>query len=310
MIKYKGLLRFLLLLNLSVISNSVFSFSCMVTSTGQYVGGGSANIHVNLTPRVEINQNLIVDLSGQIMCKNDSGGNDGDPADVDHVNLVSGTTLGGALNNFDGSLTWYDRTYPIPLYSDTHTIDIEHRAYSPLKLKLYLRSIGAAGGKQINAGDLFARIEMYKIADYGSGFPTYFTWNIYALNDVIMPTGGCDVSARNITVNLQEYPGTAKPIPLSIFCPRQQSISYYLTGSTADANNTVFTNISANSPAKGVGIKLSNYSGEIPANKLTRLGDVGNSSVNLGLSASYGETGERITAGNVKSVIGITFVYD
>ncbi len=97
---------------------------------------------------------------------------------------------------------------------------------------------------------------------------------------------------------------------LSIFCPRQQNISYYLTGSTSDVNNTVFTNISSNSPAKGVGIKISNNNGVIPANTPVKLGNVTNNSVSLRLSASYGEMGERVRAGNVKSVIGVTFVYE
>lgn len=310
MISYKKTMCFLLYLSFGLFSNPVLSFTCKVASTGQIVGDGAANIRVNLTPRVEVNQNLVVDLSQQILCKNDSYGGPRDPIDVDHVNLVSGTTFGGALNNFDGSLLWYNSYYPIPLYYDTKVINIKDRNFIPLNLRLYLKSIGAAGGKQINKGDLIAKIEMYKIADWDGGHPRFFTWNIYALNDVIMPTGGCDLSSRNVTINLPEYPGNAQPIPLSIFCPRQQNISYYLTGSTSDVNNTVFTNISSNSPAKGVGIKISNNNGVIPANTPVKLGNVTNNSVSLRLSASYGETGERVRAGNVKSVIGVTFVYE
>ncbi|MBG6016301.1 fimbrial protein [Proteus mirabilis] len=310
MVIYKKTMSFLLCLSFGLFSNPVLSFTCKVASTGQIVGDGAANIYVNLKPRVEVNQNLIVDLSQQIYCKNDSGGGPGDPIDVDHINLVRGTTFGGALNNFDGSLLWYNNYYPIPLYSDTKVIDIRDRNFIPLNFRLYLRSIGAAGGKQINSGDLIAKIEMYKIADWGGGHPRFFTWNIYALNDVVMPTGGCDLSNRNVTINLPEYPGNAQPIPLSIFCPKQQNISYYLTGATSDPNNTVFTNVASNSPAKGVGIKISNNNGVIPANSSIKLGIVTGNSVSLGLSASYGETGERIRAGNVKSVIGVTFVYE
>ncbi|EMB6103006.1 fimbrial protein, partial [Proteus mirabilis] len=102
MISYKKTMRFLLYLSFGLFSNSVLSFTCKVASTGQIVGDGAANIRVNLTPRVEVNQNLVVDLSQQILCKNDSYGGPRDPIDVDHVNLVSGTTFGGALNNFDG----------------------------------------------------------------------------------------------------------------------------------------------------------------------------------------------------------------
>ena len=112
-----------------------------------------------------------------------------------------------------------------------------------------------------------------------------------------MPTGGCDLSSRNVTINLPEYPGNAQPYSFIYFCPRQQNISYYLTGSTSDVNNTVFTNISSNSPAKGVGIKISNNNGVIPANTPVKLGNVTNNSVSLRLSASYGEMGEKGKSG-------------
>ncbi|HGN0304732.1 MAG: hypothetical protein ACLTQE_05250 [Proteus mirabilis] len=45
-------------------------------------------------------------------------------------------------------------------------------------------------------------------------------------------------------------------------------------------------------------------------NAPVKLGNVTDNSVSLRLSASYGETGERVRAGNVKSVIGMTFVYE
>ncbi len=45
-------------------------------------------------------------------------------------------------------------------------------------------------------------------------------------------------------------------------------------------------------------------------NAPVKLGNVTDNSVSLRLSASYGETGERVRAGNIKSVIGVTFVYE
>ncbi|VTM74371.1 FimH, mannose binding [Raoultella planticola] len=43
------------------------------TATGATIpiGGGSANVYVNLTPAVNVGQNLVVDLSTQIFCHND-----------------------------------------------------------------------------------------------------------------------------------------------------------------------------------------------------------------------------------------------
>lgn len=53
-------------------SMNAWSFACK-TATGATIpiGGGSANVYVNLTPAVNVGQNLVVDLSTQIFCHND-----------------------------------------------------------------------------------------------------------------------------------------------------------------------------------------------------------------------------------------------
>ncbi|RCV96673.1 hypothetical protein A0U98_07870 [Shigella boydii] len=40
------------------------------------------------------------------------------------------------------------------------------------------------------------------------------------------------------------------------------------------------------------------------------LGTVNKSKVSLGLSATYGQTGNKVAAGTVQSVIGVTFIYE
>ncbi|HCX5960941.1 TPA: fimbrial protein, partial [Escherichia coli] len=40
------------------------------------------------------------------------------------------------------------------------------------------------------------------------------------------------------------------------------------------------------------------------------LGTVNKSKVPLGLSATYGQTGNKVAAGTVQSVIGVTFIYE
>ncbi|MCH6499462.1 fimbrial protein, partial [Escherichia coli] len=40
------------------------------------------------------------------------------------------------------------------------------------------------------------------------------------------------------------------------------------------------------------------------------LGTVNKSKVPLGLSATYGQTGNKVSAGTVQSVIGVTFIYE
>ncbi|WP_373602528.1 fimbrial protein, partial [Escherichia coli] len=135
-----------------------------------------------------------------------------------------------------------------------------------------------------------------------------FVWNIYANNDVVVPTGGCDVSARDVTVTLPDYPGSV-PIPLTVYCAKSQNLGYYLSGTTVDAGNSIFTNTASFSPAQGVGVQLTRNGTIIPANNTVSLGAVGTSAVSLGLTANYARTGGQVTAGNVQSIIGVTFVY-
>lgn len=80
-------------------------------------------------------------------------------------------------------------------------------------------------------------------------------------------------------------------------------------GTTADAGNSIFTNTASFSPAQGVGVQLTRNGTIIPANNTVSLGAVGTSAVSLGLTANYARTGGQVTAGNVQSIIGVTFVY-
>ncbi|MEH2922173.1 fimbrial protein [Samsonia erythrinae] len=285
-------------------ASNAFAFTCILPETGQNIGSGTANVYVSLTPAIGVGQNLVVDLSNSIRCKNDSTGG----VDVDHLNLTSGSAYGGALISFNGSLYWAGSTYPFPLNSNTHTYNVTHTAYQGLPLRMYLTATGAAGGVVINSGELIAVLRMYKIATLNGGFPRNFTWNIYARNSVVVPTGGCDVSARNVTVRLPDYPSTIS-VPLTVRCAQNQNLSYYLTGTLADGTNNIFSNTASSQPAQGVGVQLSNRNGIIAANDAISLGTVGTSSVDLGLTASYGRTGGQVTAGDVQSIIGVTFVY-
>lgn len=96
-------------------------------------------------------------------------------------------------------------TYPFPLTTNTNVLDIGDKTPMPLPLKLYNTPVGAAGGVVIKAGEVIARIHMYKIATLGSGNPRNFTWNIISNNNVVMPTGGCTVDSRNVTVDLRTF---------------------------------------------------------------------------------------------------------
>lgn len=305
-LRKKGGILLLASVYLMAYSSEANAFTCKVSATGQTVSSGTANVYVNLTPSIGVGQNLIVDLSSKIECKNDSTSSD---IDTDYIKLTNGSAYGGALDNFRGTVYWNNQTYAMPLNTNTGDIVINKTHYQGLPFKLYLTALGAAGGTAVKSGELIAVMRMYKIATFGGGYPRNFTWNIYADNNVIIPTGGCDVSSRNVTVTLPDYPGTAA-VPLTVHCGQNQQLAYYLTGTTADMASTIFTNTSSSNPATGIGVTLSNHNGPIATHKNISLGTVGTSPVSLGLSASYARTNGQVVAGNVQSIIGVTFLYE
>ena len=266
------------------------------------IGGGSANVYVNLAPAVNVGQNLVVDLSTQIFCHNDY------PETItDYVTLQRGSAYGGVLSSFSGTVKYNGSSYPFPTTSETPRVVYNSRTDKPWPVALYLTPVSSAGRGAIKAGSLIAVLILRQTNNYNSD-DFQFVWNIYANNDVVVPTGGCDVSARDVTVTLPDYPGSV-PIPLTVYCAKSQNLGYYLSGTTADAGNSIFTNIASFSPAQGVGVQLTRNGTIIPANNTVSLGAVGTSAVSLGLTANYARTGGQVTAGNVQSIIGVTFVY-
>ncbi|RQN05296.1 fimbrial protein [Pantoea ananatis] len=288
-------------------SNYALAFACISTSTGTTIGvqGGAANVYVNLTPQIGVGQNLIVDLAPQIQCWNF------DPSTyTDMVALNSGTTYRSQLSTLNGSVTYNGGSYGLPLSSATPEMLFMSSSPQGWPVTLYITPIGAAGSLVIAQGELIASLQLRQTNQFDkpNGIYQYFTWNIYANNSVIVPTGGCDVSSRNVNVTLPDYPGVTA-VPLTVRCAQNQKLSYYLTGPTTSPANNIFTNTASSSPAVGVGVQLSNVNGVIATNNNVSLGVVGPSSVDLGLTASYARTGGQVIAGNVQSVVGVTFIY-
>lgn len=89
-------------------------------------------------------------------------------------------------------------------------------------MALYLTPVSSAGGVAIKAGSLIAVLILRQTNNYNSD-DFQFVWNIYANNDVVVPTGGCDASARDVTVTLPDYPGSV-PIPLTVYCAKSQNL--------------------------------------------------------------------------------------
>ena len=300
----KKMLTLLMTLLLAGWSLNAWSFNCKTVAGASIpIGGGSANVYVNLEPSINVGQNLIIDLSTQISCKNDSVNG----FITDFVSLEQGSTYGGALLNFKGTLRHDGNSYPFPLMSSTSTKSYNDTSYSPWPVQLYLTPVSVAQGVVITSGSLIAILKFHQTNDY-NGRSDYFIWNIYASNDVVIPTGGCDVSARNVTVTLPDYPGTIA-VPVSVYCAQNQNLGYYLSGTTADSASSIFTNTASASPADGIGIQLKRNGSVLSTNSTVSLGMVGTSAVNLGLTATYARTTGQVTAGNVQSIIGVTFVY-
>ncbi|EMK5831738.1 fimbrial protein [Citrobacter sedlakii] len=298
--KVFALLTTLLLLGCSL---NAWSFACKTANgTTIPIGGGSANVYVNLAPAVNVGQNLVVDLSTQIFCHNDYP-----ESMTDYVTLQQGSAYGGVLSSFSGTVKYNGTSYPFPTTSETARIIYNSKTDQPWPTILYLTPISSAGGVAISAGTLIAKLILRQRNDKNSD-DFQFIWNIYANNNVVVPTGGCDVSARNVTVTLPDYPGSVA-IPLTVYCAQSQNLAYYLSGATADAANSIFTNTASATPAKGVGVQLTRNGSIVPANSTVSLGTVSTSAVSLGLTANYARTSGQVTAGNVQSIIGVTFVY-
>ncbi|MDD9665723.1 MULTISPECIES: fimbrial protein [Klebsiella] len=298
--KIKLILFFFITLSLS---NNAWSFSCK-TARGSTVpiGGGSDIVLVTLTPELQQGQNLVVDLSSQIFCRNDY------PADyIDYVTLSSGSAYQGVLTNFSGTVNYNGMSYPFPTTSETSRIVYNSKNYSGWPVKLYLTPTNTAGGVVIKAGTEIATLNLRQKNNKNSDDFT-FQWRIFSINDVTVPTGSCDVSSRNINITLPNYPQSAT-IPLNIHCTKNQSVGFYLTGNTIDAANSIFKNTASSSPADGVGIKITRDGISLPVNTIVKLGNVTTTPLSLGLQANYERVGGGITAGNVQSIVGVNFVY-
>lgn len=281
------------------VSKGAYAFYC--TSLGQTINGGTTDVYVNLNPSVQVGQNLIVRLGDSIQCKNQDP-----PQYLDPIRIIQGQYT-GPLDSLAGSIRYYDSPYNFPIGTPTKTVNHTWGYPRPWNTILYLKVIGSgASGIAVNSGQRLATLTMEKV----NSIPYQtFTWNIYVKNTVVVPTSSCDVSSRNVTVTLPDYPGRAS-VPLTVHCAQNQRLAYYLTGTTADTARTIFTNTSSSNPATGVGVQLSNYNGVIATYKKVSLGTVGTSPISLRLKASYARTTGQVVAGNVQSIIGVTFVYE
>ena len=282
----------------------VYAFTCQAQGT-TLSSSGSVRVNVALAPQVQSGQNLVIDLSNSIQCKNDAPQQYDDP-----IRIAVSSAYSGSLNGFTGSINYYGVSYPFPTTTATAYVNNKNATYTPWKAILYLTPLSGASvsGVAIKTGELFAKVVLEK----GPNASQSITWNLYASNDVTVPTGTCDVSARSVTVQLPNYSQDSTgstDIPLTVHCSQTRSLNYIISGSTTDSGATIFSNVSTSSPATGIGVKIRNNGSVLAANQTILLGNVGTTPVSLGLSAEYARTTGQVTAGNVQSLVNVTFSY-
>ncbi|EPH3386182.1 fimbrial protein [Klebsiella oxytoca] len=300
----RKILTLLMALLLAGWSFNALSTSCKTRAGAQIPpnsGGGTANVYISLDPSIGAEQNLVIDLSTQIFCMNELP-----EYYTDYLSLGESSTFGSVLKNFRGIAVYDGSSYAFPNAVETKKKVYKSTDFEPWPLALYLTPIGAAGGVVVNAGELIAILRLHQTNNFGDSH--YFIWNLYANNNVVVPTGGCNVSARDVTVTLPDYPGSIE-IPLSVYCAQNQNLEFYVSGLTTDSANSIFTNTASASPAGGIGVQLKHKGSVLSTSNTVSLGTVGTSAVDLGLSATYARTSGQVTAGNVQSIIGVTFVY-
>lgn len=293
-------------------SKETYAFKCSDAANNvldSKPGVGQANLYVNLIPQIQPGQNLVVDIASSILCENTV------PARRDdYVTLMAGSTYDGALRNFKGSVEYYGQSYTFPLQNPTAERKFANAGQEPWQVRLYLTPVSVASGVVIKRGEKIATLVLFQRgADKGTAndneATATFTWNIIANHDVTILTGGCTIAADNVTVNLPDYPGTAN-VPVKINCAKNQNLKFFLSGTTADTARTIFVNQASASPAQGVGVQLKRNNVIIPTNSDVSLGTVATANVDLGLVATYARTTGQVTAGNVQSIIDLTFEYE
>lgn len=285
-------------------SQSAFRNSNASYSMSNDLKGGMTNlsgVYGTLLPDNNLNYSVQV---GNTQGGNTSSGTSG-YSSLNYRGAYGNTNVGYSRSG-DSSQIYYGMSGGIIAHADGITFG------QPLGDTMVLvKAPGADNVKVvIKAGEVIARIHMYKIATLGSGNPRNFTWNIISNNNVVMPTGGCTVDSRNVTVDLPDFPGSAE-IPLGVYCSSEQKLSFYLSGATTDSSRQVFANTAPDATkASGVGVTLMRNGKILATGENVSLGTVNKSKVPLGLSATYGQTGNKVSAGTVQSVIGVTFIYE
>lgn len=81
----------------------------------------------------------------------------------DLVSLLAGSSYGGVLQNFSGTLTYYGSSYSFPTTSQTKEVNNTSGSYTPWNTQLNLTPVSTASGVLVNQGTLIARLVMRQV---------------------------------------------------------------------------------------------------------------------------------------------------
>lgn len=315
--------KLLLVIALLSLANYTYAFTCTNT-TGQTLSslGDSevtkyGEIRVNVQPTLNQRDQLVIDLSSIISCKND------DPGDsADKIRIQDGAFL-GPLQRFNSVLDGENR---LQFYDDIDRFPLDgllvrqhilpSGSEEPLYAKIIFIPKPVTNGLLVKNGDPIAYIVLKRMA--GDRREVNFRWTIIAANDVTMPTKSCDVSTKSVIVTLPDYPpvttpgtpsGNPKSIDLTIHCTTDQKLIYKISGTTVAGNKTIFANTASAPAAQGIGIQFYYRGTIIPVDTPISLGVVGTDAVKLELTTNYELTGEEVTAGLVQAIVYVKFDY-
>lgn len=304
-----GFVVFLLCISMK----SVYAFSCIGPQGAIPSVGGEMDVYVNTSPEITPGANIIFDMSNQIKCRND------DVTVDDYAWPSTGTIFGPqfTLMGFSGGVLWNGGSYSFPLNSSSAAgnkwkMPYPKGQYYYLPLKVFLSPIGAQGGVAVKRGDQIGVVFLNVGQTLTSIRDETFKFIVFSNNDVVVPTGGCDVNQYIHNVALPPFPYGRANIPLTLKCATPKKVYFSLNGVVAPGSNTIIANSATVNSAKGIGFEIKRGNRVVPLN--TRIdvlprGMVGTSPVSLDLSAHYKTTGERISAGNMESTITVVFTY-
>lgn len=287
----------------------VNAFSCRLKSTGQIVKPNGSfertDVFVDIEPEIKVGQTFTIDLSKEIFCKNES------LKHGERTVVLRSTTIPPSKPNISGRMQFYSRTYNMPLQSHSQEEYVgSYNVEMPWQTKFFLTPTREmSNGILFNSGELVLYVVMIKHVLNGYSEGMFF--NVRAKNSVVTPTATCDVNPKTINVTMGSYPldNADKDINLSIRCTRDRNVGFKLSGQT-EPSTAIFSNSSAQSPAQGIGIQIVRGNRAITPNSLVNLGVIGTTPRTINLKARYALNGKPIKAGNVRSVIDMSFVYN